>query len=261
MNKISLAFPLRTRRQIPFYHNKSEAEFRQDPYESYHHKVMRQSRLHLADDCWDSYPYQAVLDWMRQHFPRNRSVQNIADIGCGVGRLVGELAQQYPQINCWGIDYSYQLLRQAHDYWIAGKTLDIIGHHQGWADTQVTGKCLKNIHLGLAKGEALPFENHSLEVVVSSFTLDRFEQPILALQEIYRVLTDQGTALIVSPLNFQQARHWEQFFPLPKLLQQLEQIGFSIEKVEEDLVVQEPIDRRGNVITWHCLGLVLCKNS
>ena len=36
-----------------------------------------------------------------------------------------ELAKAFPAGNFCGLDYSYQLLRQAYDYWLAGKALEL----------------------------------------------------------------------------------------------------------------------------------------
>lgn len=258
MTKISLPFPLRTRRNIPFFYNKTEAEFRQDTYEDYHEMVMRQSIVHLADDWWEGYPHQVVLDWILGQVG-DTVPSKIADIGCGVGRLIGEMAQAYPHSECWGMDYSYQLLRQAYDYWVAGQTIDLDGAKRGLGMSKIVGKRLKNLHFGLAKGESLPFEDGVLDLVCSSFVLDRFESPSQALEEMFRVLKKDGQLLIVSPLNFLQAQHWAQFFPLSRLLEQFQKTGFLIEKVETDLVLREPLDKQGNHVHWKCVGLDLRK--
>ena len=44
------------RKEIPFFHNKTPQEFKQDIYERYHEMVVRQSALHLADQLWGKYP-------------------------------------------------------------------------------------------------------------------------------------------------------------------------------------------------------------
>ncbi len=46
--------PLRHRNGIPFYINKTEAEFKDDVYERYDEMVTKQTALHLADDLWNS---------------------------------------------------------------------------------------------------------------------------------------------------------------------------------------------------------------
>ena len=47
-----MKIPIQTRQGIPFFHDKNEKEFQQDPYERYDPMVIRQSALHLADELW-----------------------------------------------------------------------------------------------------------------------------------------------------------------------------------------------------------------
>jgi hypothetical protein len=56
--------PILDRKGIPFFHQKTALEFQQDVYERYHEMVMRQSALHLADELWGAYPFQAVFDFV-----------------------------------------------------------------------------------------------------------------------------------------------------------------------------------------------------
>ena len=69
--------------------------------------------------------------------------------------MISELAEKHPESNCWGMDYSYQLLRQANDFFVKGKTLEIDGRDKGFGQLALQGKQLSNLHFGLAKGEQL----------------------------------------------------------------------------------------------------------
>lgn len=260
MEKLHLSTPLSFRRNIPFYHQKTEQEFKQDKYENYAETVMRQTRLHLSKQAHEAYAFQPILDWVFQEIDQKNS-ENIAEIGCSVGRLIGELAMRFPTANCWGMDYSYQLLRQAKDYWIDGKILDLQDTNKGFKTEKLQGKGLNNLQFALAKGECLPFENDALNLVVSSFTLDRFDEPNVALLEMFRILKNDGKVLIISPLNFQKATHWAQLFPIVKLLREIQKIGFKIEKVTENIIIKESLDARGNSIHWECVGLNLVKKG
>lgn len=247
--------PLSHRKNIPFYCHKTPTDYQKDVYERYDPMVIRQIGLHLADEWWGGYPMQEVLDFGAPHYPENP--QYLLEVGCGLGRWIATLAQQYPQAACWGIDYSYQLLRQAHECWIQGQSLSLDGSHKGFsAPLKWTGKALSNLQLGLAKANALPFEDNSQDLVVSSFLLDRLEEPALGLQEMVRVLHTQGKLIVVTPLNFNQAQNWERFYPPGQLKELLPSLGLEVLEWKEDLLVQEPLDRHGNGIVWRCLGLV-----
>lgn len=248
--------PVSQRRTIPFFCHKSEQAYRQDVYERFDSMVVRQSALHLADALWDGYPMQAVLDWAAPYY-EGLPLQHIADIGCGVGRWIGTLAQQFPEAACWGLDYSYQMLRRAHEYWVAGQPVSIHAADRGLAPIVVQRAPLHHLRVGLAQASELPFKDQSQDLVVSSFVLDRLERPFRALAEWRRVLRPAGRLVVVTPLNFERAQHWEQCYPPIKIQAHLRQLGFKILSWEEALLVKEPLDKRGNVLVWKCLAFVV----
>lgn len=254
--------PILIRRQIPFFHDKSEAEFRNDPYERYDEMVVRQTALHLADALWGGYPFQPIWDWVAKNLPVGETglpegeKLEVADIGCGVGRLAGEMAKEHPEGQVWGIDHSYQMLRRAHEFWVEGKTLELDWTSRGMRPMQLDGSALANLKLGLAKAEKLPFDDNSLDVATSTFLLDRLEDPAAALREMHRVLKFRGRLLLVSPLNFQLAQNWKRFHPGGRLIDFLQKTGWKIESWRDDWEVREPMDARGNSITWRCVGVV-----
>jgi ubiquinone/menaquinone biosynthesis C-methylase UbiE len=243
--------PVRIRRDIPFFYDKSEAEFRADIYERYEDAVVRQSILHLADDVWKGYPFQIILDWLNENLPAQSNMQ-IADIGCSVGRLIGEIAEGFPDSQCHGLDYSYQMLRQAQDFWVNGKNLDLDLTKRGFESIRVKGKTLPNLHFGLAKAEILPFEDASLDVIFNSFLLDRVDNPLQTLNEMHRVLKKGGLLFSISPFNFQKAEDWNACYPFSKLKVQMQNIGFQMNRREETFVVKEYLDVGRNAVEWKC---------
>lgn len=250
--------PIFDRKGIPFFHQKTALEFQQDVYERYHEMVVRQTALHLADEFWGKYPFQAVLDFAETHYS-NQDISTILEIGCSVGRWIGSLAEQYPNATCWGIDYSYQMLKQANDFWVKGKEITIDLSDKGFSELLIKGKKINHLQFGLAKAEKLPFEANSQDLVVNSFLIDRVENPKQALQEIYRVLKSKGKLIVISPLNFQKAEHWQTYFPPIKIENILENIGFEILNWKEEIVIDEPLDFRGNSVSWKCLAFVVEK--
>jgi SAM-dependent methyltransferase len=250
--------PLYNRRDIPFFYDKSDHEFRQDDYERYHEMVVRQSALHLADLFWERYPFQPVFDFGEKYYPKEQEI-NILEVGCGVGRWIAGLAQRYPISNCWGIDYSYQMLKRANEFWLAGQEISIDLKDRGLDQILLKSETLHNLKFGLAKAEKLPHENNSQQLVVSSFLLDRVDNPMQCLKEMYRVLVPSGQLILISPLNFKIADHWTRYYPPSKLSDILSDIGFDILDWQEDMIVHEPLDAHGNSITWQCLAFVVRK--
>ncbi len=246
------------RRGIPLYYEKSEDETRQDVYERYDELVTRQTLLHLCDSLHGGYPLQPLLDYISRWLP-DRPRVSIADIGCSVGRLIGAFATLHPDWDCYGIDFSYQMLRQANDHWIKG--LDIkpnIGRY-GFPFHTIPGTHTSNLHFALADAAALPFPDASLEVVFSTFLIDRVTDPVQTLQEWHRVLQPSGTLIIVSPLNFLQSQQWERYFPPMKLIAPLMQSGWRLIDLTDPLLLREPMDARGNQVCWHTFAVVLQK--
>jgi ubiquinone/menaquinone biosynthesis C-methylase UbiE len=250
--------PTSYRKNIPFFCEKTATDYQKDIYERYEEMVIRQSALHLADQLWGKYPMQKVLDFAQAHYPKYQ-MQNILEIGCGVGRWIAQLAQNYPQANCWGIDYSYQMLKRAKEYWVDAKSIEIDLSNKGFTPIQLEGQHLENLHFGLAKASQLPFEDRSQDLVFSSFLLDRLEEPTKALEEMHRVLKVKGTLLLISPLNFNQAKHWKDYYPPTKIQETLHTIGFQILDWQENLLLKEPLDFRGNHIQWKCLAFAARK--
>ena len=170
--------------------------------------VVRQTALHLADEIWGCYPFQAVLDYAKNYIIAIQE-QSVLEIGCGVGRCIGSIAKHFPKSNCWGIDYSYQMLKQAARVWVDKTDINIDLSSKGFPSSLlIKGYSLRNLQFGLAKANHLPFEDNSQDLVYSSFLLDRLENPQSALIEINRILKTPGKLLVISPLNFRHATHW-----------------------------------------------------
>ena len=162
--------PILHRNSIPFFYDKSPGEFQKDRYERYDPMVIRQTALHLADHLWGGYPLQPVLDFAQPHLPS--SLQNIVELGSSVGRWIGILAKQYPTATCWGIDFSYQLLKRAKEFWVGQKSVQIDTSKLGFTGYEnLEGLAVENLNFGLAKASILPFDEHSQDLVVHSCLL------------------------------------------------------------------------------------------
>ena len=251
--------PLSHRKGIPFFCDKSEKDFLADIYERYDDVVLRQVALHLGDELWGHYPMQHILDFADDFYPSDPH-QHILEIGCGVGRWIAHIAQRFPESNCWGMDYSYQMLKQANSYWVAGKDITIDLSNNGFPKTQVVkGKEIKNLNFGLANAADLPFSSDSQDLIVNSFLLDRLEDPIQGLQEMFRVLKPDGRLIMVTPLNFKKTQNWEALYPVNKIHDVLIDIGCSILEWKEEILINEPLDAHGNRITWKCIAVTASK--
>jgi ubiquinone/menaquinone biosynthesis C-methylase UbiE len=251
--------PINFRQSIPLFCNKTETQFQQDSYERFDPMVIRQTALHLADELWGHYPLQALLDFAEAYYPELENPK-IVELGCSTGRWIATLAKTYPAAICWGLDYSYQMLKRAREYWVEDKSIYLDFTQQGFPSIlELKGETLSNLHFGMAKAEELPFAADSQDLLLHSFLLDRLDEPLKALQEMYRILRPGGKMIFITPLNFQKKQHWEKLYPAIKLYQLLLQTGFTILDWQEDFRIREPLDARGNEIEWKCVGVVLEK--
>ncbi len=246
------------RRGIPLYYHKSEDETRQDVYERYDELVARQTALHLADEINGGYPFQPLADYLSRWLPESTNCA-VADIGCSVGRLIGDLSRDHSGWDCYGIDFSYQMLRQASEYWTQGKTVTANLLRFGFGHDSFSGHTLPNLHFALADAAALPFPDASLGLLFNTFLIDRIPDPFLALTEWWRVLKPGGRMVAVTPLNFLKREQWEKYFPPVRLLDRLLSTGWQLDDLTDPLWLEEPMDRRGSVVRWKTFAIVLQK--
>lgn len=251
--------PISFRKGIPLFINKTEKEISQDVYERYDGVVTKQTALHLADSLWGKYPMQEVLDFAEKYYPK-LDQGNILEVGSGVGRWIGTLAQKFPNATCWGIDYSYQMLKRADEFWRQGKEIFIDERSKGFEEIHsIKGFELSNLYFGQAKASAIPFEDSSHDIILNSFLIDRLKDPLAGLKEMYRVLKPNGKLIAVTPLNFNNTNHWKTLYPPIKLYDLLLKLGLTVEDWKEELIIKEPLDVRGNSVTWNCIAFVAKK--
>lgn len=247
--------PVSIRGDIPFYYSKSEEEFKGDIYERYDELVTRQTALHLADSLHGAYPFQDLLDYVLQWLPAGEDLRAI-DVGCSVGRLAGEIARRHSGWSVTGVDLSYQMLRQANDYWVKGETLRPNLVRYGFGTPTLSTTPLPNLRFALAKAEELPFSDQSIDVLVNTFLIDRLPDPFAAFPEFRRTLTPGGRLITVTPLNFLQPASWRQAYPPVKIFEHLQRNGWKVLDWLDPFDLFEPMDVRGNAVRWSCVAFV-----
>lgn len=251
-----LPTPLAERRGVPLYYRKSEEETKRDVYERYDELVSRQTALHLADELHGGYPLQPLSDYVQQWLPGRQRIA-MADVGCSVGRLIGDTAAGHPDWDCYGIDFSYQMLRQAKEYWRDGLTLSPNLLRFGYPAVDLLGCKLENLHFALADAKSLPLPDASLDLLLNTFLLDRVDDPLQGFREWWRVLKPGGRLITVSPLNFLKLEQWKKYYPPMKLLDGVLGQGWELIDLTDPLLLREPMDARGSVVEWKALAFVL----
>ena len=241
--------PLYYKYSLPIFVDKSESKIRQDKYEHYYPTILRNLIIHCGDHLWNKYPHQPWLDFILNNIPGQ--VQNFLEIGCGVGRILAEVAMKHPGMECFGIDYSLQMLICARKMWISGSGIEIDAGERGFSVFMSPQLRLKNVKFAQAKAEFIPWNNGELDVVVASFLLDKTENPELIVKEVYRILAPSGRFIIITPFNMEKRNLWEQYYPEEKFTSRMSENGFQLVK-NSSALIEEPLDLHGNSIQWNC---------
>ncbi|WIM10836.1 class I SAM-dependent methyltransferase [Enhydrobacter sp.] len=127
-----------------------------------------------------------IADWMAG---RNQRALCGLDVGCGTGRLLAFLHGAWPGLRLAGLDLSPPYLAEARR--LIGRTA--------------------RVKLMEGAAERLPFDDGSLDLVVSSFLLHELPPDIRArvLSEMARVLKPDGLAVIVDSMQKGDHPDWD----------------------------------------------------
>ena len=99
------------------------------------------------------------------------------DLGCGPGYLVAEMVRQAPGLHVTGVDLSDEMLAEARAH----------AQRRGMAQA-----------VSFRKGDVqqIPFEDGSVDLVVSTLSLHHWSDPVAVLDEVARILRPGGSLLI-----------------------------------------------------------------
>lgn len=245
----------RFRHGIALLLDKGESAIRRDKYERYDEVVRPTFQAAYADILFDWPGRQALHAFLQKPLDKVAPLEGpLLELGCGTGRLLWELLQKAPKRTVVGIDFSYNMLRQAADILLKGRRLEIDARARGLGERPLQLPASQHLLLGQANAKALPFPDACFALILQSFLLDRLPEPVDSLKEQWRLLKKGGQWLILSPLNFQQASHWELLGSPAKLCQILEDLGANILH-QEELLMRDRLDARGNQLQWNTLAI------
>ena len=145
----------------------------------------------------------------------------IVDLGSGTGYLAIKIAKRAPGLQVYGIDLSRQMVKIARR------------HAQG----------VKNAQFEFGNAAALPFEDDSIDFIVSTGSLHHWNKPVKVFDECYRVLKKDGEGWIYDPCrdalreNIEQAKKEYGFWIYRILTKVTELHGFSRQEYKSKIKV------------------------
>ena len=126
------------------------------------------------DWTFPSFIYQAIHKRLLTKVELSANA-NVLDLGCGTGRLLDRLANQFPEITGTGLDLSPQMLRVARQN----------NRHRP-----------RLIYLE-GNAENLPFVEGQFNAVFNTISFLHYPQPDQVLKEVARVLSPRGKFYLV----------------------------------------------------------------
>ena len=113
------------------------------------------------------------------------------DVGCGEGRHIFGIMQNYPEMKCIGLDMDDDSLEKAEEGYEFFESISNAGAE-------------------FLKGSAysLPFQNNSLDLIVCSEVLEHLHQYNDAVKEIHRVLKPGGKFYASVPASWPEKICW-----------------------------------------------------
>ncbi|MFX1475536.1 MAG: class I SAM-dependent methyltransferase [Promethearchaeota archaeon] len=122
-------------------------------------------------------PFKIIRRLFINELNRYRPTGTLVDVGCGPGYLIVLIAKKFPSLQIIGMDIAQNMVNAATRNITARGLAKRVDFRQG------------DIH-------HLPFNDGTLDFVVSTLALHHWEHPSQALREIHRVLNPGGQFLI-----------------------------------------------------------------
>jgi ubiquinone/menaquinone biosynthesis C-methylase UbiE len=174
---------------LPDYYRQN-FHFQSDGWLSEHSAEIYDTQVEVlftgAADVMRRRAMKPIADWMAG---RNQRDLRGLDVGCGTGRLLAFLHHAWPGMRLTGLDLSPPYLAEARR--LIGRTA--------------------RVKLIEGAAETLPFDDASLDLVVSSFLLHELPPDIrtAALREMARVVKPDGLVVIVDSIQRGDQPTWD----------------------------------------------------
>ena len=174
---------------LPSYYRQN-FHFQTDGWLSEHSAALYDTQVEVlftgAADVMRRRALKPIADWLAG---RNQRALAGLDVGCGTGRLLAAVHEAWPGLKLTGLDLSAPYLGEARR--LVGRTA--------------------RVRLIEGAAERLPFEERSLDLVVSSFLMHELPNDVRrgVLREMARVVKADGLVVIVDSLQKGDRPEWD----------------------------------------------------
>lgn len=161
-----------------------------------------------AYDRISRWPQFKLLRWLIINELKSYHPNGIlADIGCGPGYLISNMAKSLPHLSIIGVDISQDMVKKA------AQNLSSLGFSE-------------KVSFRQGDIQRLPFETNTMDFAISTLSLHHWSDPKQSIQEIYRVLKPGGQFLIFDlRRNSPKLLYWlilfAQTFVLPSVMKKV----------------------------------------
>jgi SAM-dependent methyltransferase len=201
--------------------------------------------------------YRSVADILMRALPSEADLR-ILDVGCGVGRTAGDLAEYFTRAFVVGIDRDEFALDLAHAcLTVDGPPIPLNLRRLGFGEAPLPRRVVPNLFLAQGVVEDLPLarpeEGGGFDAVLSVNLLDRVPEPEPALMAMASLVRPGGLLLLADPLDWWQSDGalWERYGRgLEGIVSLVTNQKFSIEFALDGLLYRELNDARGSCTDW-----------
>ncbi len=123
------------------------------------------------------FPFKILRRKVVSELKKMNPIGTLVDLGCGTGHLIVQIASKFPILTLFGVDISSEILEKAKNR----------ASVEGFED---------RIDFKVGDAEEMPFQDDSIDMIVSTLSLHHWAEPVQILQEIHRILKPAGKFLI-----------------------------------------------------------------
>lgn len=204
--------------------------------------------------------YRAINELGFSYFD-GRTVNEILDVGCGVGRTTADYAKFFKNAKVTGIDSAKLMIDMANRLHTSSETITIDMSRLGFGtmnfrDTKLSNTCFLNTEL---KDFSLVEQEGRFDIVTAVNFLDRTVDMKMDIMRIFHLLKQKGVFIIATPLNFFNNEYWKNYSSFESLLALMKKVGFHVDVAFDKFPYREILDIRGSFEEYSTVIMRLVK--